>query len=162
MLSGVPAARWGGARRSSEGFTYAGILFAVVVLGLALSTAGTVWSAASQRQREAELLWVGTQYMRAIESYYVHAPSGIRHYPRSLGELVEDRRGAVMRRHLRRLYPDPMTGQISTNITAKPARFCPAVRARDAMNWLPLTATAETRSGSSSTLMPTRSARLMP
>jgi type II secretory pathway pseudopilin PulG len=112
MLSRVPAARWGRARRSSEGFTYAGILFAVVVLGLALSTAGTVWSAASQRQREAELLWVGTQYMRAIESYYVHAPSGIRHYPRSLGELVEDRRGAVMRRHLRRLYPDPMTGQL--------------------------------------------------
>ena len=112
MRSRTPAARRCRLQHRSKGFTYAGVLFAIVVLGLALSTAGTVWSAASQRQREAELLWVGTQYMRAIESYYVHAPSGIRHYPRSLGELVEDRRGAVMRRHLRRLYADPMTGQL--------------------------------------------------
>lgn len=112
MDSRAPTVRRSRVQRRCQGFTYAGVLFAIVVLGLALSTAGTLWSTASQRQREAELLWVGTQYMRAIESYYVYAPSGIRHYPRSLGELVEDRRGAVMRRHLRRLYPDPMTGQL--------------------------------------------------
>jgi type II secretory pathway pseudopilin PulG len=108
----APSARWTRVRRRSEGFTYAGILFAIVVLGLALSTAGTLWSAASQRQREAELLWVGVQYVRAIETFYLHAPGGARHYPRSLQDLVEDRRGPVVRRHLRKLYPDPVTGKL--------------------------------------------------
>ena len=111
MRSRTPAVRRAGVRRRSRGFTYAGILFAIVVLGLAASTAGTLWSAASQRQREAELLWVGEQYVRAIETFYLYAPGGARHYPRSLQDLVEDRRGPVLLRHLRKLYPDPMTGQ---------------------------------------------------
>jgi len=112
MDSPARAARRSRLQRRSQGFTYAGVLFAVVVLGLALSTAGTLWSASSQREREAELLWVGEQYVRAIETFYLYGPGGARYYPRSLQDLVEDRRGPVLRRHLRKLYADPMTGQI--------------------------------------------------
>lgn len=97
-------------RWSSRGFTYLGILFAVVVLGFALATAGTLWSVAARRDREALLLWTGRQYQRAIASYYLKGPGGVRRYPQSLEELLEDRRGPILLRHLRVLYPDPMTG----------------------------------------------------
>jgi len=96
--------------RDSAGFTYAGILFAIVILGLLLGMAGTVWSAADRREREVRLLWTGDQYRRAIRSYYLQGPAGLHQFPRSLDDLLEDQRGPVSQRHLRRVYPDPMTG----------------------------------------------------
>ncbi|MDH4259671.1 MAG: type II secretion system protein [Gammaproteobacteria bacterium] len=97
--------------RRSAGFTYAGILFAIVVLGLLLGLAGTLWSTSERREREARLLWTGDQYRRAIASYYLKGPPGIRQYPQSLDDLITDQRGSLLQRHLRRLYPDPMTGE---------------------------------------------------
>lgn len=97
-------------RRHSGGFTYLGLLFAVVLLGLALSATGTLWSMTARRDREARLLWTGDQYRHAIEHYYLKGPGGTHQYPRELEDLLEDRRGSVLTRHLRRLYPDPMTG----------------------------------------------------
>lgn len=96
-------------RGSSRGFTYLGLLFALALLGLALGAAGTVWSVARQRDREQQLLWTGGEIRKAIAHYYQGGPGGLRAYPRSLQDLTEDRRGAVMVRHLRRAYPDPMT-----------------------------------------------------
>jgi type II secretory pathway pseudopilin PulG len=92
------------------GFTYLGVLLAVALAGVALAAAATVWSTAAQREREAELLFVGDQYRRAIGSYFDASP-GAKEYPRSLGDLLEDRRLPVVRRHLRRPFPDPMTGE---------------------------------------------------
>lgn len=97
-------------RGRARGFTYLGILLAVAFLGIALAAAGTVWATASQRAREAELLFVGKAYRDAIGSYYLHSPGGAR-LPMTLDELVEDNRLPVVQRHLRRLYADPMTGQ---------------------------------------------------
>jgi type II secretory pathway pseudopilin PulG len=97
-------------RQGSGGFTYLGILFAIVILGFALAAAGTLWSISARRDREAQLLWVGNQYRHAIASYYLKGPAGLRQFPPSLEELLEDRRGSVLLRHLRKLYPDPMTG----------------------------------------------------
>lgn len=98
------------ARRHSAGFTYAGILFAIVILGLALGMAGTMWSTSDRRDREARLLWTGDQYRRAIRSYYLKGPPGMHQYPQSLDDLLADQRGPLLQRHLRRVYPDPMTG----------------------------------------------------
>jgi type II secretory pathway pseudopilin PulG len=92
---------------NSGGFTYIGLLIAVVVLGLALSTVGTVWRTQAQREREQELLFIGREFRAAIASYY---NSGVRQYPQSLEDLLEDKRWPEPRHHLRRLYPDPMTG----------------------------------------------------
>lgn len=111
--SGAPA-------RVAGGFTYAGVLFAIVILGMTLSAAGTVWSTSAKREREAELVWVGNQYARAIESYYVYGPAGTRQYPRSLEDLTSDLRGPVLRRHMRRLYTDPMTGQLDWQLERLP------------------------------------------
>ena len=94
----------------SDGFTYIGILLAVIFLGIALSAVGTVWSTVAQRDREAELLFVGSAYRDAIRSYYIHSPGGAR-FPMALDELVEDHRFPVVQRHLRRLYADPTTGR---------------------------------------------------
>jgi type II secretory pathway pseudopilin PulG len=97
--------------RCQRGFTYLGLLFAIVLIGLVLASAATVWTTAGKRERERQLLWVGGQYRLAIQRYYLNGPGGVRTYPRRLEDLLEDRRGPRVRRHLRRLYADPLTGQ---------------------------------------------------
>lgn len=101
------------ARRSRRagGFTYLGVLFAVAMLGITLAVTGSVYSMERQRSREQELLWVGAQYRSAIARYYQQSALGLHQYPGTLADLIEDRRDGVVRHHLRRLYPDPMTGQ---------------------------------------------------
>ncbi len=98
-------------RKASRGFTYLGILFAVALIGIGLATTGTVWSVSAQRHREKQLLFVGEQFRNAIKSYYVHGPSGLRQYPRTLQDLLEDTRGGILQRHLRKVYVDPMSGK---------------------------------------------------
>jgi type II secretory pathway pseudopilin PulG len=74
--------------------------------GLAL--AGEVWHTSAMREKEADLLHIGNEYRKAIERYYV---SGPKQYPKSLADLVKDPRKPGTVRHLRRLYPDPITGK---------------------------------------------------
>jgi type II secretory pathway pseudopilin PulG len=94
------------ARFKQSGFTYLGILAAIVIIGMSLATVGVVWSMQARRDREAQLLFIGDQYRQAIGRY--HSLGGV--YPRSLDELLTDTRVPVARRFLRRLYPDPITG----------------------------------------------------
>lgn len=124
MKPGKPARRAaprgaGRARRSSGGFTYFGVLFLVMLIGLALTGALELWSTASQRARERDLLWVGNQYARALQSYYQHSP-GPKQYPQSLDQLLDDRRFPVTRRHLRKLYADPITGDTQWGFVLSP------------------------------------------
>jgi type II secretory pathway pseudopilin PulG len=93
--------------RAERGFTYIGLLIAVAIMGLLLTVVGRVWKTTAQRERESQLLWVGQQYRLAIASYYA---SG-RGFPSALADLVQDERFPVPKHHLRRLYPDPMTGK---------------------------------------------------
>lgn len=97
-------------RRSQQGFTYLVVLVCVVVIGLALAGTATVWTTAAKRSREQELLWVGSQFRLALQRYYELGPGGAKMYPHSLDELLEDRRWPKPRRHLRRMYADPITG----------------------------------------------------
>jgi type II secretory pathway pseudopilin PulG len=93
--------------RAESGFTYIGLLIAVAIIGLLLTVVGQVWKTTAQRERETQLLWVGQQYRLAIASYYANG----RGFPSALADLVQDERFPVPKHHLRRLYPDPMTGQ---------------------------------------------------
>ncbi len=97
--------------RCERGFTYLGILIAMALFGVALAATGDVWRTAAQREREQELLFVGNQYRQAFMNYYAGTPAGKPRFPRTLDELVEDSRFPVPRRHLRRVYADPMTGK---------------------------------------------------
>ena len=103
-------------QRAQRGFTYLGLLFAVAVLGITLASIGVVWSTQIRREREAELLWVGDQYRAAIGRY--RASGG--QFPLALTDLIEDQRFPVPRRYLRRLYPDPMTGQADWQLIMTP------------------------------------------
>lgn len=94
-------------RRRIRGFTYLAALFVVAIAGAGLALLGEVWQTAAMREKESELLYAGNQYRRAIELYYL---SGPRQYPRTLEDLLKDPRSPAVRRHLRQLYPDPITG----------------------------------------------------
>lgn len=94
--------------KASAGFTYLGVLLLVAVSSVALAATGTVWSSVAQREHERELLWVGGQYAQALRSYYRASP-GLAQYPKALADLLEDNRFPQAKRHIRRLYPDPIT-----------------------------------------------------
>ena len=97
-------------RAGATGFTYIGLLIAVVILGVGLSMTGVVWRTVAQREREQELLFIGGEFRTAIASYYGAPAAGGHTYPRDLADLLEDRRWPEAHHHLRRLYVDPMTG----------------------------------------------------
>jgi type II secretory pathway pseudopilin PulG len=98
------------------GFTFIGLLFAIAMLGMALASVGIVWSTQIRRDKEAELLWIGNQYRTAIGQYY--ATGG--QFPLTLADLLEDKRFPQVRRYLRRLFPDPMTGQVDWQLVKAP------------------------------------------
>jgi len=85
-----------------------GVLILVALTGLMLASAGEVWRTRAQRENEVQLLFAGGQYRAAIASY-LRASPGAPEYPKRLEDLLEDRRLPQVRRHLRRLFPDPMT-----------------------------------------------------
>jgi type II secretory pathway pseudopilin PulG len=85
-------------------------LFAIAALGLLLAGAGQVWRTQAQREREAELLFVGQQFRQALGAYYSRSPGAVKQFPQRLEDLIEDARVQPALRHLRRIYRDPMTG----------------------------------------------------
>src|SRR4051812_17895729 len=95
--------------RQNDGYTYFGILFVVMLIGLALTGASLVIQVEGQREKEQLLLFIGQQYANAIASYYNDAPGGNKHYPRSIAELLRDPRFPTIKRHLRRPWVDPFT-----------------------------------------------------
>jgi type II secretory pathway pseudopilin PulG len=100
-----------------RGFTYLAILFVIAFMGLGLALTGEVWRTAALRDKEAQLLYAGGQYRRAIERYYL---SGPRQYPRKLEDLLKDPRKPNTERYLRRLYFDPVTGSPEWGLVKAP------------------------------------------
>lgn len=94
-----------------RGFTYLALLFAVAVMGVSLAAAGAIWSVERQREREKDLLFIGQQFRSAIRGYYEQSPGMVKRYPMALEDLVKDNRYLGVKRHLRRIYRDPMTGE---------------------------------------------------
>ncbi len=95
---------------AQSGFTYLFVLMLIALIGMGLAAAGTLWHTESQREREADLLFIGDQYRQAIRSYYELDPAQPR-LPQSLDDLLEDNRRPNVVRHLRRAWRDPLTGR---------------------------------------------------
>lgn len=98
------------------------VLVSVSLLGLMAGIAGSSWQTYMQKSKEADLLWKGNQIRDAIGRYYEFEGVGTKiigkskttkkkSFPQSLDDLLEDPRVLQTTRHLRRLYPDPMTGE---------------------------------------------------
>lgn len=112
------------------GITYLAVLWFVAFLGVALAAGAEVWHTTLRRDQEAQLLFVGDQYRQAIGRYYEKTPGAgkpathqakvKKQFPASLDDLVRDPRQPGVMRHLRRLYPDPVTGQPEWGLVAAP------------------------------------------
>jgi len=96
---------------SSRGFTYVGLMILLALIALASAAALSTGAAMDQRAKEEELLFVGGEFARAFRSYFESTPAGQRNYPATLEDLLKDPRYPGLRRHLRRIYVDPMTGK---------------------------------------------------
>lgn len=97
--------------RRERGVVLLAFLLALALAGLGAMVAMDVWSVRRQHEREQELLFVGHQYRAAIRDFYFGSPPGAgRALPTSLAMLLDDDRYPVPVHHLRRLYPDPVTG----------------------------------------------------
>jgi len=99
-------------RHGQHGFTYLMLLWWVAISGVILAALAQSWTMERRRQQDIELVFRAQQITNGIQSYFDAAPNGTaKTLPTSLQDLLEDRRGPVVRHHLRRLWPDPITRQ---------------------------------------------------
>lgn len=106
--------------RSWSGFTYIGLLIFIALMGIGLALAGQVWHTSMQREKEKELLFVGDQFRTAITKYYEGSPGGVKKFPKSLEDLLDDRRYPATKRHLRKIYRDPVTDEARWGLVESP------------------------------------------
>jgi len=102
----------GAARRAARdaGFTYVWLLVLLAIMAIGLAAIGELASTEVKREREAELLFAGNQIAAAIVAYRASSP-GAPQYPQKLEDMLADNRYPNIRRYLRRVYPDPMSGR---------------------------------------------------
>lgn len=121
-----------GEPRRQRGYSYLAVLFLVALTAAALAALGQAWSTAAQRERERELQFRGEAIADAITRYQKAGVTAEPELPRRLDDLLEDRRGAAVRHHLRQRYADPFTGEADWELVPQDAdktRFG-AVRSR--------------------------------
>lgn len=138
------------------GFTYLAILFVVAVTGLGIAALGETWSRTRQREKEAELLWIGNQFKQAIGLYYERTPGGVKRYPEKMEELLEDKRFVTTQRYLRRLYPDPITGKADWEVIDAPGGGIMGIKSRSPTRTVGLMSTVPTYSDWGFTYEPVR------
>ncbi|MES2075078.1 MAG: type II secretion system protein [Pseudomonadota bacterium] len=98
-----------GSRRQG-GFTYLSLIILVAVIGLVAASTLKMGALLQRARAEQELLNIGAEFSDALQSYANATPAGQPPQPPSLKELLKDPRFPGVRRHLRKLFVDPMTG----------------------------------------------------
>lgn len=98
-------------RIANSGGAYMLVLIALAVVGVAASASLNQGTAMTRRDTEAQLLSIGTEFERALESYAAASPPGGLRGPMALEELLRDPRMPGLHRHLRALRPDPLSGK---------------------------------------------------
>jgi type II secretory pathway pseudopilin PulG len=101
----------GRARRHEAGFTYLGLIIFVTVIGMVGAATLKVGSLLQRAEAENELLELGAEFSAALRSYAAATPKGQPNQPTSLQQLLRDPRFPNPRRHLRRIFVDPITGK---------------------------------------------------
>ena len=96
------------------------LLVLVATIALLSATAVSVGAMESRRDAEEELLYVGQAFQRALRSYVDTTPGQAALGPRSMDELLRDPRVAGVRRHLRRIPADPLTGRAEWGLVKSP------------------------------------------
>jgi type II secretory pathway pseudopilin PulG len=88
-------------RGQPTGYAMVALLVAMSIMTVMMSMAMPVWKTATQREKEAELIFRGQQYARAIELYQRKLPGAA---PPNLNVLIDQK-------FLRKKYKDPITGE---------------------------------------------------
>jgi hypothetical protein len=107
-------------RRQAAGFTYVWSLLAVAMTSASLALGVQSTSERALREARIEYAWVVEQYRAAIRSYSSSSLVSGGEPLLAIQQLVRDERGGVVRRHLRQLYPNPLTGRLDWRIQTGP------------------------------------------
>lgn len=99
------------AARRQQGFTYLSLIILVAIIGLVAAAGLKMGALLQRRAAEQELLDIGAAFGDALASYARATPAGQPQQPASLKDLLKDPRFPGVRRHLRKLYVDPITGR---------------------------------------------------
>lgn len=99
-----------GSGDTQRGFAWLFVLMTLAVASAAASVVAQRWSDQASREKERQLLRIGDAYARALAEYRASSPGSDKRYPPTLEQLVLDTRFVGIRRHLRTLYADPLTG----------------------------------------------------
>ncbi|QBE62498.1 type II secretion system protein [Pseudoduganella lutea] len=116
MTAAASHIRSGKRPRAAGGFTYVGLIILVAIIGLVAATTVRVGVTLQRAQAERDLLHIGEQFSNALKSYAAATPAGQPPQPPTLKELLKDPRFPGTRRHLRKIFIDPMTGKAEWGI----------------------------------------------
>ncbi|OFA03379.1 type II secretion system pseudopilin PulG [Duganella sp. HH101] len=100
----------------SGGFTYLSLIILLAIIGLVTASALKLGSVIQRSRAENELLDIGAAFSDALKSYADATPAGQPPQPPSLKELLKDPRFPGTRRHLRKIFVDPITGKAEWGI----------------------------------------------
>lgn len=103
-------------RSGSRGFTYVLLLVLLAVMAVAATASVQLGHVLERRAAEQALLAVGEDWSVAINSYRAVGGQG----PAELTDLLRDPRVAGVKRHLRQLPFDPLTGRAEWGLVRDP------------------------------------------
>ncbi len=102
--------------RTAGGFTYVSVIILVAIIGLVTATSLRLGATMQRAAAERELLYIGEQFSEALKSYAAATPAGQPQQPPTMKELLKDPRFPGVRRHLRKIFVDPITGSTEWGI----------------------------------------------
>jgi len=119
-MTRTPSMRWFALRRSSSGVAYLALLIAIAIIGITAAASVQIGSIMQRRAAEEELLAIGAEFRSALISYANATPVGLASAPPTFDALLKDPRYPNIRRHLRKLYFDPLTGTQQWGVVMSP------------------------------------------
>ena len=86
-------------RHRQRGALYMMLLGMLVVMSIAALQVAQSRALIERQAKETDLLFIGDQYRRAIESYASTTPVGMARYPATFDDLLADPRQPALKRH---------------------------------------------------------------
>jgi type II secretory pathway pseudopilin PulG len=103
-----------------KGFTYVGLILFIAILATVSATSVQIGVLVYRRQAEQALLLTGKEIRSALISYANNTPIGKSPHPQQLQDLLKDPRFSITKRHLRKIYADPITGTTEWGLIYSP------------------------------------------
>lgn len=102
--------------RPQQGFTYLNLIVLLTIIGMSTTYSVRLGKLYQRSWAEQELLLIGTSFSLALESYAAATPPGYSTLPATLEDLLRDPRFSIPKRHLRKIFTDPITGRAEWGI----------------------------------------------